>query len=598
MSSSSIAPLADHRAQLDRERFNLAGLEIQAARIAYVRFALALVVVALVLLVIVERAAALWLLVPIAGFALLGFGAELTARRQRRAEQTLRFHERIVARLEDRWAGAGVPGTEFLPPDHPCAEGLDLFGVGSLYERICQCGTRDGRETLASWLLNPAPPDEVLRRQEALRELVGRPEWRERFFVANALGGDGINTMALGKWGEIPGKSPGKLRIAALAFVALSAVSVIGWLLRWWSEIVPALLLVIQAGFAVSVAGRVARALAGLDRRSADLFRLAGLLALVEREKFTSALATAWQRELLADGLPPSESIRQLARLIEQLDKCRNFLFAIVSPFVLWTTQWALAVEAWRRRAGSALGRWGRVLGEAEAIASVAGYAAENPLDTFPDVCDGDACFEAKALGHPLLPRAKCVTNDLTLNATMRLLVVSGSNMSGKSTLLRAVGINAVLAQMGAPIRATSLRLSRLAVGSTLHIQDSLQQGKSRFFAEITRIRQIVELTKGPLPVLFLLDEILHGTNSHDRAIGAEAVVRGLLDRHAIGLVTTHDLALTKLADDLAPTAANVHFADTTEIGELVFDYRLKEGPVRHSNALALMRAVGLEVAE
>jgi DNA mismatch repair ATPase MutS len=200
-------------------------------------------------------------------------------------------------------------------------------------------------------------------------------------------------------------------------------------------------------------------------------------------------------------------------------------------------------------------------------------------------------------LGHPLVPRATMVRNDVGLAGDTRLLLVSGSNMSGKSTLLRTVGINAVMALAGAPVRAVSLRLSPLTLGATLRIQDSLQEGRSRFYAEITRIRTLADLAAGPLPLLFLLDELFHGTNSHDRLVGAERVLRSLLDRGAIGLITTHDLALTAIADELAPRAVNVHFQDWFEKGAITFDYRMKAGPVTRSNALALMRAVGLDVA-
>jgi DNA mismatch repair ATPase MutS len=205
-------------------------------------------------------------------------------------------------------------------------------------------------------------------------------------------------------------------------------------------------------------------------------------------------------------------------------------------------------------------------------------------------------CLEAKALAHPLLPAAQRISNDLKLDGALPLRIVSGSNMSGKSTLLRAAGINAVLALAGAPVCAASLRLSRLRVGASICVVDSLQEGISHFYAEIQRLRQIVELTRGEVPVMFLLDEILSGTNSHDRRIGAESVIRGLLDAGAIGLVTTHDLALTQLTDTLAPRAANVHFEDHLADGRMTFDYRLREGVVRKSNALELMRAVGLEV--
>ena len=208
--------------------------------------------------------------------------------------------------------------------------------------------------------------------------------------------------------------------------------------------------------------------------------------------------------------------------------------------------------------------------------------------------------FDGEALAHPLLPAGAGIANDVVLGSDgsgprPRLLLVSGSNMSGKSTLLRTVGANAVLALAGGPVCARRLTLSRLALGATLRIHDSLQQGRSRFYAEITRLREIVDLCHGPVPVLFLIDEMLSGTNSHDRRIGAEAVLRALISRRAIGFATTHDLALAEIADALAP-AANVHFEDEIRDGKIAFDYRMRPGVVRKSNALALMRAVGLDV--
>jgi DNA mismatch repair ATPase MutS len=235
-------------------------------------------------------------------------------------------------------------------------------------------------------------------------------------------------------------------------------------------------------------------------------------------------------------------------------------------------------------------------VGEFEALSSLAGYSYEHPQDPFPELIGDGACFEGQGIGHPLIPESRSVRSDLCLSNELRVLVVSGSNMSGKSTLLRTVGTNTVLALAGAPVRARRLRLSTLQVGASIRIQDSLQAGTSRFYAEITRLRQIVDLTKETLPVLFLLDELLHGTNSHDRRIGAEGVVRGLIGRSAIGLITTHDLALAGIAEELMPRAANVHFEDHLVSGKLTFDYRLRPGVVQRSNALELMRAVGLEI--
>ncbi len=218
-------------------------------------------------------------------------------------------------------------------------------------------------------------------------------------------------------------------------------------------------------------------------------------------------------------------------------------------------------------------------------------------MDPFPELVEKGPFFEGEDLGHPLIPESSLVRNDLRLGDDLRLFVVSGSNMSGKSTLLRTVGTNVILALAGAPVRARRLVLSPLSLGASIRIQDSLQEGISRFYAEIQRLRQIMDLSEeGSRPLLFLLDEILHGTNSHDRRIGAEAVVRGLVDRGAVGLITTHDLALSRVADSLAPAAANVHFVDHLEDGKVLFDYRLRPGVVTKSNALDLMRSIGLEV--
>jgi DNA mismatch repair ATPase MutS len=264
---------------------------------------------------------------------------------------------------------------------------------------------------------------------------------------------------------------------------------------------------------------------------------------------------------------------------------------------MLWPLQFAIAIEGWRERSGAAVPRWMAAVGEFEALGSLAGHSYERPEDIFPELADGAVCFEGEGLGHPLLPASRSVRTDLRLSDEReRVLIVSGSNMSGKSTLLRTVGTNTALALAGAPVRARSLRLAPLQIGASIRVQDSLQAGASRFYAEITRLRQIVELTEGALPVLFLLDEILHGTNSHDRRIGAEGVVRGLLERRAVGLITTHDLALARIAEDLAPRAANVHFEDHLEDGKMTFDYLLRPGTVQRSNALELMRSVGLKV--
>jgi DNA mismatch repair ATPase MutS len=249
-------------------------------------------------------------------------------------------------------------------------------------------------------------------------------------------------------------------------------------------------------------------------------------------------------------------------------------------------------MENWRADHGSSVRRWLDAVSEIEAISCLANYAWEHPADPWPEFSES-RIYQGEELGHPLLPDERCIRNSVALAEPLRLLVVSGSNMSGKSTLMRAVGMNAVLALAGAPVRAKRLVISRLSLGASIRTMDSLEEGYSRFMAEILRLKQILEL---PVPALFLLDELLAGTNSHDRAIGAEGLLHGLLERGAIGIATTHDLALARVADELAEAAVNVHFEDRLENGQLVFDYKMRPGVVARSNALDLMRAVGLQV--
>jgi hypothetical protein len=333
------------------------------------------------------------------------------------------------------------------------------------------------------------------------------------------------------------------------------------------------------------------RAVAG---HGPDLDLLAAVLDRFEREPLTSPLLAQLHAGLGTHDRRPSQAVRSLRRLVDLFDSRRNEFFKPFALVTIWDLHLALAIDAWRARHGPAIGAWLTTVGQLEALGSLAGFAWEHPADVYPDLDDGEARFEAEALGHPLMPEARCVRNDVALGGATRVLIVSGSNMSGKSTLLRAVGVNAVLALAGAPVRASRLRLSRLALGATLRIRDSLQEGTSRFYAELVRLRDLVRIAAGTVPLLFLLDEILHGTNSHDRRLGAAAVVSGLVQRGAIGLVTTHDLALSAVANDPSVRAVNVHFEDRLEDGQMLFDYRMRPGVVQTSNALALMRTLGL----
>ncbi|HYK89670.1 MAG TPA: DNA mismatch repair protein MutS [Acidobacteriota bacterium] len=538
-----------------------------------------------------------WLTFPAVAFIVLMILQERARQARLRSEKAAAFYQRGLARVDGRWMGTGEQGDRFRDPSHPYAEDLDLFGKGSLFELICAARTRMGEGTLAAWFKGPASPREVRERQSAIEELRGRLDLREELAVLGTDIRAGVNPEALSNWAvAAPVLISRRTRIliallAAGTVASLTAWGIFGEIRLWFLT-----MLLVDGIIALIFRRKVVQVLDHAEHPVEDLALLSQVLGLLERERFSSPLLARLRNELDSEGLPPSGQIGRLNRIIVLLDSGRNQLFAPLAALLLWKTQIAFAVEAWRRRSGPLVPRWLEAVGELEALCSLAGYSYEHPDDPFPEILEEGDGFVGEKLGHPLIPENRCVRNDVRLQGELQVLLVSGSNMSGKSTLLRTVGTNAVLALAGAPVRAASLRLTPLSVGASIRIMDSLQAGSSRFYAEITRLRQLVELTKEARPLLFLLDELLHGTNSHDRRIGAEAIVKGLADRRAIGLLTTHDLALAHIADVLSPRAANVHFEDHIENGEIAFDYLLRSGIVRRSNALELMRSVGLEV--
>jgi hypothetical protein len=537
-----------------------------------------------------------WLLIPMLGFIALAPVQQQIREQRRRCERAAALYQQGLERLDDRWAGKGSTGERFLDGNHPYKEDLDFFGRGSLFELLSAARTQVGEDTLSRWLLTPAQREEVLSRQTGVAELRPNLDLREDL----ALLGEGVHTgseaQALTAWAAEPPWifSTGTMWTARV-LGGLGVLGLVFWFLGLGLWTLLAAILLGQL-FAYRLRQPVQHVTESVDVPGKDLQLLVDVLRRFERESFYSPRLRQVRAELDVDGLAPSEQIARLKRLIELLDSRRNLMFAPLAFIALWQVHCAFAIEQWRQTSGPAVARWLAAVGELEALSSFARYSFEHPHDPFPELVEGEVIFDGEGLGHPLLPESQNVRTDLHLSAHPSVLIVSGSNMSGKSTLLRTVGTNAVLALAGAPVRARSLRLSPVQVGASIRIQDSLQAGASRFYAEITRLRQIVELTDGPLPALFLLDEILHGTNSHDRKIGAEALVRGLIDRRAIGLITTHDLALTQIAEELGSRAANVHFEDHLERGKMTFDYILRPGILQKSNALELMRSVGLDV--
>ncbi len=593
-----LSPRAEYVSRLEARRAALASLSATDARLSYLRLAVFAALAALVIAAFRGAVPWLWTILPVGGFAWLVTRHDRVILQRDRAARAGVFYQRGIGRIDDQWAGGGEPGDRFADPGHPYAADLDLFGRGSLFELLSIARTRIGEEQLAGWLKTAAAADAIRERQAAVTELTSRLDLREEVALAGAEVRAGVEGDALMTWAEQPPALRHTwMRGVAVVLAAAAVAAATVWALTGAGAALVAVVLLEVALF-MSQRPQMHRVLHAAGGWSRDLDILAQVLDRLEGESFTSAQLAALRLRLDAAGVAPATAIRRLHRLVEMHDWQHNMIFAIIALPLLWDVHIAFAMEAWRRRYGAQVRVWLQSVGEFEALSSLATYRFEHPDDPFPEIDEtaADGRLAGAALGHPLLPAARMVRNDVEIGGGTRLLVVSGSNMSGKSTLLRTVGINAVLALAGAPVRAASLRLTPVAIGATLRIQDSLQEGRSRFYAEITRIRQLADMAAGRPPLLFLLDELFHGTNSHDRLVGASGVLRTLLDRGAIGLITTHDLALTAVAGQLAPRAVNVHFDDQFESGELLFDYRMKPGPVTRSNAIALMRAVGLTV--
>lgn len=539
-----------------------------------------------------------WLLLPAAIFVAVAMHHAKILRKKSLAERASDFYKRGLARIEDRWSGNGQQAERSDAETSLYAGDLDLFGNGSLFQLLSQARTCMGEDTLADWLLSPAPLADITARHAAVTELRTKLNLREDMAI---LGDESeklktaVHPEALLQWAE----APAQLKQSSLRWIAplLAIFAIAGAIV--WGEIgikLPFLIiLLIEAVIAFSLKDRLRNIFSGADRAFADLQLLSSLLARLEREIFDAPLLQTIRQGLLSHTTPASRAIGRLKTIVQFIDSRDNWFLRLLDVPLMYSVQTAFAAEAWRRAHGKAVNAWLSTVGEMEALLSIAAYSYEHPADPFPEFLDGPPSFYAEALGHPLISAASCVRNDVSIKAPTTALLISGSNMSGKSTLLRAIGLNAVLAMAGAPVRAARLQLTSLHVGASILVNDSLQQGSSRFYAEITRLRRICDLAERHPPVLFLLDELLQGTNSKDRLTGAEAVVRELIASGAIGLISTHDLALTGIHLP-AGSLRNMHFQDAIEDGKMEFDFKLRDGVVTKSNGVELMRLIGLKV--
>lgn len=517
-------------------------------------------------------------------------------------------------RVTGQWTKLPEDGARFASEEHAYAGDLDVFGKNSLFQRINVAHTRYGQERLADYLRRPASAAVVRQRQEAVRALAGAIELRQEL--------ESLSLAVVERPTDDPNKKQAGLNEPPdpepLLRWAESEPELLGdFFTRWGAPVLPVLVVVgivlnvrfglpsllwlvpFLGNFVILVRARKVtdRVFNAVSVTEGAFLRYGAMLELVEKAELKAELLESIRERLLSGEQRPSAGMQEFRRKVGWFDlRHSGLVHPFAALFLLWDVNCVLALERWQRRTGRGARGWFEALGEFEALSSLAGLVDDEPGCSFPQIEESQTVFEASRLGHVLIPADRRVTNDVTLPRAGTALLVTGSNMSGKSTFLRAMGLSAVLAHAGAPVIASRLRLSLCAVCTSIRISDSLGSGVSHFYAELNKLKAVVEATRGKHPVFFLLDEILHGTNSRERQIGARWVLAELLEHAAIGVVTTHDMELCRLNDELMTRVEQAHFRESVTNDQMTFDYKLRPGPVTAGNALRLMRLLGLDV--
>lgn len=533
------------------------------------------------------------------GFVVLAVRHDRIKRRLERETRLLEINRAGTARMDGKWKGFHDAGAEFSDDGHAFSGDLDIFGHASLFQWICAAETRLGRIRLAGILGNPNPHPETIRRNQAiLRELARNIGWRQDFQAAGReISRSKEDPDALTEWGENAGSdflsARGALGILLMGLMGpiLAAVCALVFRNAYLALAAP----VLNGLVLLRYQARCKTVIASLCRQRRNLEAYWNLLRLIETAGFEDAGLLELASPVRNAANPSSLRIKRLQSIADWLDVRQNpFIHVILNLLFLWDLQWVAAFQRWRRDHGRSLREWLECIAGLEALASLSIIHFENPGWVFPEIDPASPIgLRAHGLAHPLIAPSHAVPNDFRMGDE-GIVILTGSNMSGKSTLLRTVGINLVLAYAGAPVCATELEAGRMKIMTSMRLKDDLDKGLSSFYAELLRIKSIVGASRSEGTVLFLIDEIFRGTNSIDRITGASEVLTGLAESGAKGIVSTHDLELGRLATEHPGSFANYHFTEHFVDGKIRFDYKLRTGISTTRNALHLLRMVGI----
>lgn len=512
-------------------------------------------------------------------------------------------NEHSIWRLDGRWVGFEDSGKEFQDDTHPYTSDLDIFGRGSVFQWINVTRTFLGRKKLSEILKShPGQLTEIRERQAAIGELSQNIQWRQRFLAYGIVASDQLRDPDfLLKW--VKDRNPLFLQMGVILGIRTLPVMTIGSIIGYYGGLgipfyIPLLMIGLQIGLLKIGNKKRTATLVQAGKYEKNLQLYGNLIRhILKREYQTPCLVKLKQKLINVNQKSANEQVAKLAKIVESIDNRYNFFYVFINALSLWDYQCYIALEQWKEVSGKYLKDWLETIAEFEALASLAIIRHDHPDWAIPGFVSGTPSVVAKHLGHPLLPGEVRVNNPLQIGNQTKTLLITGSNMSGKSTYLRTVGINLVLAYCGAPVCAELFQCTLLDVYTCMRISDNLEKNISTFYAEILRIKSIVEASVKSRPILFLLDEIFKGTNSLDRHSGAKMLIKQLIQNGAVGLVSTHDLELGEMANEL-PTVKNFHFQEHFINNQLSFDYHLQPGISKTRNALYLMKAAGIVISE
>ena len=566
-------------------------------KLGYVRLITFILVVACFIFILQYTLwlAILFLLLAIAGFGRLVLYHEEIGRKSAFALILEQLNHDEIRCLNHDYAW-NVHGGEYLDHKHPYLSDLDIFGPHSLFQYVNRAQTRPGRNRLASWFSRGVSEADIQRRQTAVDELAGLVDLRQRLMAeAQDLDDDPLHLRNLQRWLQSddyllhrPGVWLARWVLPIFTLLAcIGIVYLMGFFYLWVPLLIPGYLL-------YRTHKKITRINAETEKVATTLKTYSRILRGLEHATFVTPLLRTMQTDLTTSGSRPSVLIAKLGYQIDQLSVRQNFFGIFFNLFAMWDLHWVVALERSKELIAPHIDRWFEIISDFEALASLANLKYSNPEYHFPVLAR--MAVKAKGLGHPLLPGSTRVVNDLLLNDHAHVLLITGSNMAGKSTWLRSLGVNLVLANAGGPVCAQQFDFEPRPIYTSMRVADALEEGASSFYAELAKLKSVIEAVKEDPRVVFLLDEILKGTNSGDRHRGSEALLRQFIKYGGSGLVATHDLALTKLEKEFPGKIENWYFDVIIENDQLAFDYKIKRGICQSFNATLLMQQMGIEI--